>query len=101
MMNRETLQVLLEQILGSRNVYFQPPTNIQMKYPAIVYSREKIENTYADNSVYKQDMVYRITFIDKNPDNKIVYKLSQLPLCRYDRHYVSDNLNHDVFTLYY
>lgn len=101
MMNRETLQVILEQILGSRNVYFQPPSNIQMKYPAIIYSREKIENTFADDSVYKQDTIYRITFIDKDPDNETVYKLSQLPLCRYDRHYVSDNLNHDVFTLYY
>lgn len=101
MMNRETLQVLLEQILGSKHVYYQPPANLQMGYPAIVYSREKIENIHADDSIYKQDTVYKITIIDKDPDSNIVYKISQIPMCRYDRHYVSDNLNHDVFTLYY
>lgn len=100
-MNRETLQVILEHIVGSKNVYFQPPDNLQMKYPAIVYSRERIENTFADDSVYKQDYAYQIIVIDKDPDSEIVKQVSQLPLCRYDRNYKSDNLNHDVFTLYY
>lgn len=101
-MNKRTdLQTLLEDILGSRNVYYQPPSNIQMKYPAIVYSRSDIRNTYADNSVYRQAHMYDITVIDKNPDSTIVEKLSEIPTCRFGRHYTADNLNHDTFTLYY
>ena len=100
-MNRETLQIILEHILGSRNVYFQPPTNLKMQYPAIVYSRERIEKQHADDIVYKQNTAYQITVIDKDPDSEIVHKVSQLPMCRHDRHFTSDNLNHDVFTLYY
>lgn len=100
-MNRETLQVLLEHIAGSDHVYFQPPENIKMSYPAIVYSRNRIDNTFADNSVYKQDCSYTVTVIDKDSDSDIVKKVSLLPMCRHDRHYKSDNLNHDIFTLYY
>ena len=85
--------------MGSRNVYFQPPENIKMKYPAIVYTRSDIKNTYADNEVYKQDNVYQITVIDANPDSDIVKKISKLPMCRYNRNFKSDNLNHDVFVI--
>ena len=97
--NRIKLQNILEEILGSRNVYFQPPENIKMKYPAIVYTRSDIKNTYADNEVYKQDNVYQITVIDTNPDSDIVKKISKLPMCRYNRNFKSDNLNHDVFVI--
>ena len=89
------------EILGSRNVYFQPPASVQLNYPAIIYFRKDIDNRYADDLVYKQDAAYDVTVIDRNPDSEIVVKISQLPTCRFDRHYNADNLNHDVFTLYY
>ena len=101
MATRVDLQNGLEELLGSRNVYYQPPESLKMSYPAIVYSRKTIDNSYANNSVYKQNYAYEITVIDKNPDSEIVNKISKLPTCRFDRHFKSDNLNHDVFTLYY
>ena len=101
MATRVDLQNVLEELLGSRNVYYQPPESLKMNYPAIVYTRKTIDNSYANNSVYKQNYAYEITVIDKNPDSEIVNKVSKLPTCRFDRHFKSDNLNHDVFTLYY
>lgn len=92
---------MLEDILGSRNVYYQPPSSIKLNYPAIIYSRSDIPNRFADDKVYKQDRVYELTVIDYNPDSEIVSKVSQLPMCRFSRHFTSDNLNHDVFILYY
>lgn len=86
---------------GDMHVYYQPPSSIKMKYPAIVYSRNDIENNHANNAVYNQQHSYEITVIDKNPDSEIVDKISKLPLCRFNRHYIADNLNHDVFTIYY
>lgn len=85
----------------TNNVYYQPPSTIKMKYPAIVYARESIENTFANDSVYAQSHFYQITVIDEDPDSGIVKGISRLPKCRYNRHYTSDNLNHDVFTIYY
>lgn len=99
--SRLELQAELEELLGSRNVYFQPPASVQMNYPAIVYSRSDIDNRFADNLVYKQDTAYEIIVIDEDPDSEIVRKVSNFPMSRFDRHYTSDNLNHDVFTIYY
>lgn len=99
MMTRLELHEILCEALGSRNVYFQPPESIKMKYPAIVYSRSDISNTYADDTAYLTSKEYLITVIDKNPDSEIPDRISKLPLCRFDRHYTADNLNHDVFTI--
>lgn len=101
MNSRLKLQTLLEELLGSRNVYYQPPATLRMKYPAIVYSRNDIETYHADDSVYLQKTGYTVTVLDKNPDSEYVGKISMLPMCSFDRHYVSDNLHHDVFTLYF
>lgn len=99
--SRLELQNLLESILGSRNVYYQPPESIKIKYPAIIYSRNNIDNNFADDIVYMQNHTYQIIVIDANPDSEIINKISKLPMCRYNRHYTSDNLNHDVFILNY
>lgn len=99
--NRLELHEFLCNILGSRNVYFQPPESVKMKYPAIVYSRNDIANKHANNLVYSQKTAYDVIVIDFNPDNLFVKAVSKLPLCRFVRHYTADNLNHDLFTLYY
>ena len=101
MRSRIELQDLLENILGSRNVYFHPPASVHIDYDAIVYSRKNIENTFANNSVYKQNDAYEIIAIYEDPDSDLPRKLSKLPMCSFDRHYTADNLNHDVFTLYH
>ena len=69
--SRIELQTILETIMGNRNVYFQPPANINMSYPA------------------------------PDPDSTYVNELLKLPYCEFDRQYVSDNLNHYTFTLYF
>ena len=101
MTNRLNLQTTLENILGSRNVYYQPPESIKMQYPAIVYFRNSIENNHANDSVYNQNVSYEIIVIYKDPDSEIPLAVSQLPLCKFNRRYTADNLYHDVFTLYF
>lgn len=98
---RIELQKLLEELLGSRNVYYKPPESVKMKYPAIVYFKSGIAVKKADNSLYKKDRRYTVTVIDRQPDNPVIDKLLELPMCSYDRFYISSNLDHDVLTLYY
>ncbi len=101
MASRLDLQATLETLLGSRNVYFQPPESVKMNYPAIVYGLDNVESTFADDGVYLSHKRYLITVIDKNPDSTIVDKIAVLPACRFNRHYKSENLNHYVFSLYF
>lgn len=100
MRTRLELHEKLCEILGSKNVYFQPPESVKMAYPAIRYSRDDIDDIYADDLSYIQSPTYQIIVIDPNPDSEIPMKIKQLPMCTYDRHYAADNLNHDVFTIY-
>lgn len=85
----------------TKNVYYQPPTGQKMVYPAIVYSRNNIDNIFADDVVYDQFHSYMVTVIDKDPDSRIVDELSRFPTTRFIRHYTADGLNHDVFIIYY
>lgn len=101
MASRLQLQTMLEGLLGSRNVYYNPPESIKIKYPAIVYSRDRIDSTHANNTVYTLSNGYTITYIDEDPDNENVEKIARLPKCRFDRSFVSDNLNHYIYTIYF
>lgn len=101
MVRRLKLHEVLCEVLGTRSVYYNPPESVRINHPAIVYSRKDIDNIHADDSVYGQTCVYEVTVIDGDPDSEIVGKVSRLPSCRFDRHFVSDNLNHDTFTLYF
>ena len=86
---------------GDTHTYFNPPQSVVMKYPAIRYVRKKIDKRYANNAVYKFMNCYEVTVIDFDPDSEIVKKVLMLPYCEHDRSYKSNNLNHDVFTLYH
>lgn len=98
---REEFNNLLEEALGSTNVYFQPPENIKMQYPAIVYNRSYAVTQYADNAPYTHAVRYSVTLIDKNPDSSTYDKLAFLPKSSFDRSYKADGLNHDIFNIYF
>lgn len=98
---RLQLQTMLEELLGSRNVYFQPPPSIHMNYPAIVYELPNIRNVEADNLHYNQHKAYQLTVIDEDPDSEISDAVSKLEMCSFNRSFASDDLNHFVYTLYY
>lgn len=98
---RTDLQSLLEEILGSKNVYFQPPESVKLKYPCIIYSLADIYTRNADDRHYSMQKVYNITVISRDPDNTIAASILNLSRTRFDRRYVADNLYHDILTLYY
>ena len=101
MAERLDLQSLLEELLGSRNVYYKPPEPTKMQYPAIRYSKKKIESVHANDSKYLMRDCYELIVISRTPDHPVIKKLLELPYCSYDRPYIADNLYHDVLTIYY
>ena len=101
MASRLELHSKLKELLGSENVYYQPPNNLLIKYPAIKYSKSDINLKFADNTPYARMTRYDLIVIDYEPDNEVVDSLLQLPYCSYDRHYIADNLDHDVLIIYW
>lgn len=111
---RLALQKLLEDILGSDDVYYQPPSNVfggkpqrngapvlRMNYPCIRYELDYVDVRYANNNPYTINRRYSITYISREPDDVMVDKMIHLPLCRFDRFYTTSDLNHYVFRLYF
>lgn len=101
MASRLMLHDELCKILGSLNVYFQPPENIKLKYPCILYTLSGNDVKHADNTKYNRINQYSVTLIDKNPESEFHDKINKLPYCRFDRPYSADGLNHFTYTLYY
>lgn len=85
----------------SKNVYYQPPSSVFIHYPAIVYEKSRIDIQNADNESYLHNYRYTVTVIDPDPDSVITELVSKLPKCRYDRHFINENLNHDSFEICY
>jgi hypothetical protein len=98
-MDRLQIQSLLETF--APNVYFQPPANVVMQYPCIVYNRDQAETEFADNFPYRRTKRYQVTIIDQDPDSVIPDKVAELPMCLFERHFTADNLHHDVFNIYF
>ena len=101
MADRLELHSVFQELLGSSNVYYQPPESIKMQYDAIRYSKKTIDSKYANDRKYSMMDCYEVMVISRLPDNPVIKKILSLPYCSYDRHYVADNLHHDVLTIYY
>ena len=90
------------KILGSRNVYYQPPSSVMMKYDAIRYSLGGKDLKRANNQIYNSTNLYDGVIITTNPDSGLPDKLlAHFQMCSFGSPYVADNLYHFPFTLYY
>lgn len=98
---RLELHEILCEKLGSRQVYFQPPESIRMKYPAIVYELDRIDSIHANDANYLNRRNYMVKYISRDPDNTVVDDILELPYSSFDRRYIVDNLYHDCFTIYF
>lgn len=98
-MDRLSLHDILLDITD--HVYFQPPESKRLDFPCIVYKRNDVNVKYADNATYMLRKQYIVTVIDLNPDSLIPDAVSKLPNCRFVRFFTKDNLNHDIYNLYY
>ena len=101
MSDRLHLQAKFEEILGSRNVYFQPPASVSMRYPAIKYDFADLKTKSANNSaMYIMSTGYECVLIMKEPDTEYLKEIFKIPYCRFGRYYKADNLHHYTFTIY-
>lgn len=93
----------LHQLLRTftEHVYFQPPTNIQLDYPCIIYTRDNVDTKFADDLPYAHKTRYMLMVIDRDPDSLIPGKVAEMPMTTFNRFYTADNLNHDVYNVYY
>lgn len=98
---RLELHEKLCEILGSRNVYFQPPESLKIRYPAIIYNLDGMRNDTANGNKYRTCKKYSVILVVDDPDTILIDDINQNTMCSFIRSYVSDSLYHYVFELYH
>lgn len=88
----------LRELYG--NVYYNPPAGYRMVYPAIIYSLDSADTTFADNIPYRVERRYQVLVVTKDPDSKLVDKVLQLPTAVLQSTFVQDSLYHFSFRVY-
>ena len=102
MASRLELHTELVDLLGSDNVYFQPPESKKIKYDCIIYHRDNFHIRHANDDKYMLVDRYEVECIYRDPDIDLPKDiLKHFKYCNFNRHFISDNLNHDTFNLYY
>lgn len=106
MASRLDLDRDLRSLLGSDNVYYQPPESLKIKYPCFIYRLSGANQIPADNDLYLYVRQYTLTYVTKDPDSELIdeipkYFTKKLKGCRMSTFFTSDNLNHYNYTIYY
>lgn len=90
------------EILGTRNVYFQPPASVKLNYNCIVYKVSNRNDLRADNKRYRNLIAYEVKLIYRDPDSELPEVImNSFDYIMHNNTFVVDNLHHDVFTIYY
>lgn len=97
--HRAEFQAILKAFCN--NVYFKPPTSEKILYPCIIYKRDDVATKYANDLPYNHKVRYMVTIIDEDPDSEIPMKVASLPLSRFSRAFTTENLYHDVYSVYF
>jgi hypothetical protein len=98
--NRLELHTSLLQFIP--NVYFQPPSNIQMVYPCIVYNKFDKLNKFGNDASYSSKQGYRLIVIERDPDSDVADNIEGFfQYCLIGQYYTVDNLHHTTIELYY
>ena len=83
------------------NVYFTPPENTKITYPACIVSREDYNVKRANNSGYIANMGYKLLFISSSSDEEIFDKISKcFTYWDFRIEYKNSGLYHKVFVVY-
>lgn len=100
-MDRLDLRDKLRDLVGSKNVYFQPPEGTRLSYPCIIYHLSGRKSKYANDDRYKNEIAYDIQIIDEDPDSLLPERLENaFTYASFSRFFVVDNLNHWAYRIY-
>lgn len=87
---------------GYQHTYFEPPESIRMTYDAVVYERAMPNVRRADNRSYSIRDGYKVTVISRDAETPLPRMLQEhFERCAPERPFVTDNLYHFPFTIYY
>lgn len=96
------LQLQQELLQVAPEVWYQKPPANRMSYPCFVYKAIEPQVIRADDKAYVLMPGYEVLYISREENDEIwEIMLNRFQYCSPGRKYVSDNLFHYPFTVYY
>ena len=99
------LRDILQEIIGPDGyVYYNPETSIKLKYDCFILERNNTYSIRADNKPYQKTPRWTITHICRDArdiDILIDKMLETFMWCEHETSFKSNNLEHNVFNLYF
>lgn len=91
---------IMKKYSSDARVFFKPDSNVKLKYPCIIYTREGDQSRHADNVRYFNNTEFQITVIDRDSDSEVVNDiLNTLVSARRSNEFVSNGLYHYIITI--
>lgn len=88
--------------VDAKKAYFQPPSNLTLEYPCLVYYKKPRYTDRANNKIYTSMNYYSVTFITKNPDSLLPEMLEEeFQHAKIVNGFTQDNLHHTILNIYY
>lgn len=102
MAKRVDLDKKLREYYNPARVFFQPPENVKLSYPCVLYWLDDYDQQFADDITYIGKVRYSLRYITKDPDDeRILGVLSKFNHIKLNNFFTADNLNHYDYSLYF
>lgn len=98
--DRQAIHNLLLTLPGVAKIYYQPPSNVQLEYPCVIYQRDDVSKKHADNQPYFRKNEWMVTTIEMDSDIPISEAVGALQTSEFNRSYNNDGLFHNVHILH-
>src|SRR5699024_10394451 len=92
-----------ELLTVTKHAYFQPPANIKLEYPCIIYYRMEPNQIHANDTNYGITPAYEVTAISRDPEDETAIMLIKFfPISAINnRSSAINNLYHINLAIYY
>ena len=103
---RDRLDTELREIqlkaLKYQHTYFEPTEKTRLQYDAMVYKNAGMFNRRANNRSYIIRNRWQVIWISRDPETPVPRMIQEhFELCEPGQPYMSENLYHYPFTIYY
>jgi hypothetical protein len=95
---RLILQAKLEEVFPECGIFYNPPSNLLLEKPCIVYTLNKLDSTTANNLTYQTGALFQVTVLSNTPGLLDVDRmLKELPMSTHIRTFISEGIVNDIF----
>lgn len=99
---RTRLELHNELLQFVSKAYYQPPSDIRMQYPCVIYAKLTPHTEQANNRLYKKFNFYQLIVVEPDPDSELADRIvDHFQYASINNRAVVDRLHQTTINLYF